>query len=149
MPKATFKPHIIQVNGESMTTSLALAEHYQVPHEMVIRVIKKFTKNDDELYFNNFISHVKLIDTPDSTITFQPLFLISYLAFVCIGSELRGDSEEIWKNTCNAYVIAFAQIEEAKDKKRDQELLEKQLELDKLIAKNEKLRKELFQKFKE
>ena len=105
---STFKPRVLLVNGKPMTTSLAIAGHFEKEHKNVIQGIRKAIDDyldDPEFVKENFIESVHI----DARGRKQPTFRLTELAFTLVAMGFTGSKAAKWKR---AYAETFQAMRE-------------------------------------
>lgn len=106
-PATILKPHLVLHQGQAMTTSMAVAEHFGKLHKDVLKALKNlecstdFTQRNFALCFNNnALANGKRI----------PYYRMTRDGFVFLAMGFTGKAAAAWKE---AYIGAFNRMEQA------------------------------------
>ncbi len=97
-----FKPRVLSVNGVPMTTSLAVAEHFERQHRNVLAAIRQEIEHQDDLRFTD--RHFIPTEYSNEQGKLQPAYKLTEVGFSLIAMGFTGAKAARWKR---AYVEVF------------------------------------------
>lgn len=148
----TLRPRIQVVKGVPMTTSLAIAEHFDKEHRNVLREIRnEIHAHDDRDFTSQHFFEATQIDARGKPI---PIFRLTEIGFSLIAMGFTGTKAKRWQR---AYAVTFAAMrnqlmEEADSRVRElfhessvwrSKAMVADVERKALLATNEQLRKDM------
>lgn len=105
---AVLTPRIMTVGGQAMTTSLAVAEHFEKEHKSVTRAIREFIAQlDDPSYTCRHFIQSQHIDVKGRS---QPIYKLTEQGFCFVAMGFTGEKAARWKR---AYIQTFTDMREA------------------------------------
>ena len=114
-----FKPRVLTVAGIPMTTSLAVAEHFDKKHKHVLEAIRNEISNHSDTFFTN--QHFQESTQVDNLGRTQPIYRLTETGFSFIAMGFTGATASRWKR---AYVETFFAMRNALQSQSAHKVLE-------------------------
>lgn len=125
MDMKIYSPRIIEVDAVPMTTSLAIAEHFEKEHKNVIRDIRAEIERQEDGFFSS--QHFLPFQHVDVRGKSQPIYRLTELGFSLIVMGFTGQKASKWKR---AYAETFMGMREQIKKGLELEIVNKGYAID-------------------